>query len=511
MPGESMPAEPLEPPPAVTARLNTRPTPALASPIAVAILCLIVFAIYLPGIGIPYFGDDVGWIDTSTNALSHFVQVNADGWYRPLQASIYTVLQKNFGLTTVPIHVLCFLIHALLCWLILKFMLELGYGWVSASLAASFMALSQANAFALLSNDTLSQVAGTFFGCLSLWALVHSRAPGRNASRIGFYAISVLSFALALLSKETTASFFPILVCAILFAEYRRGHIGSWIKSVFLNTTPFAVVFLGYLLVRFAIGANSPSFGSGNYNFDVGLNVPWNLLLDLFALAVPISTVRAFEAFTGGETTAAVLIIVSSVLFLSLVAYGLWLRRHDLKIAAAMIFLIGSAFPMVFMNHVSELYVYNSMPFFSVLVGIGIGTVLEHCRRQYVKQMIAVCFGLVLLSHVAAIREKAVLMEENGQRASRLLAALGPYIAQVPRSGALLLVNPANRGLEYAVYLMPGFKVLEFEETFIKKTYGREDIDLEIVEEADLALRKMTPGTMILGLKDDTLSVFSKP
>jgi hypothetical protein len=492
-------------------RFKMRSMPALASPIAVAILCLVVFAVYLPGIDIPYFGDDLGWVDTSTNALKHFVQVNADGWYRPLQASIYTVVQKNFGLTTVPIHILGFAIHALLCWLILKFMLELGYGWVSALLAAGFMALSQANAFALLSNDTLSQVAGTFFGCLSLWALVHGRADGLNKSRIAFYALSVVSFALALLSKETTASFLPILVCAMLFAEYRKENMGSWIKSVFLNAIPFVVVFLGYLMVRSAVGANSPSFGSGGYNFDVGLNVPWNLLLDLFALAVPVSTVRAFEVFSSGDTAAAVLIIASSLFFLSLVAYGLWLRRGDLKIAAAIIFLIGSAFPMVFMNHVSELYVYNSMPFFAVLVGIGLGTVLERCRRRYVKQTIAACFGLLLLSHVAAIREKAFLMDQNGQRASSLLAALGPYIAQVPPRGALLLVNPESRELEYAVYLMPGFKVLEFEEPFIKKTYGREDIELKIVEEADPALRTVTPGTVILGLKGDTLSLLFKP
>jgi len=503
-------AERIEPP-AMSARAASRSFRTLAGPLALAALCLVIFALYLPGIAIPYYGDDFGWIDISTHPLKHFVQVNADGWYRPLQASVYTVVQKHFGVSTVPIHVICFLLHALLCWLILKFMMELGFGRLSALLAAVFMALSQANAFALLSNDTLSQVAGAFFGCLSLWALVHGLSKHENKTRIAFYSLSIAAFVLALFSKETTASFFPILVCAVLFDEYRSGEGRPSIKKIFLEAAPFAIVFLAYLTVRSAVGANSPSFGSGGYNFDIGLNLPRNVLLDLFAVSVPISTVQVFEAYSTGEAAAVVLMVICSVLFLGTVAYGLWLRRSDLRVAAVVVFLIGSAFPMVLLNHVSELYVYNSMPFFSVLVGIGIGAVLERAKRLHLKQMITACFGLMLLGHVAAIREKAILMRENGERASALVAGIGGYINQVPRGGELLLVKPTQQEVEYAVYLMPGFKVIEFGETYIKKIFGREDIDLRIIEPADLWSRRAAPGTVILGLEGDTLRLVSKP
>lgn len=511
MSSERMPAEPMQPPRAISARFESRSFRTVAGPIAFVVLCLMIFAVYLPGVAIPYYGDDFGWIDTSTRPLKHFVQVNADGWYRPLQASIYTMVQKNFGVSTVPIHLLCFFIHALLCWLILNFMLELGYGWASALLAAGFMALSQANAFALLSNDTLSQVAGTFFGCLSLWTLVHGLSKRANKTRLAFLSLSVVSFALALSSKEATSAFFPILVCAVLFCEYRSGRLWPWTKKAFIEAAPFTIIFLAYLTVHSAIGANSPSFGSGVYNFDLGLNLPRNLLLDLLDLTVPVSTVQTFEAFISGETATLAVIIACSLLFFLTVAYGLWLRRNDLKIAAAIIFLLGSAFPMVLLNHVSELYVYNSMPFFSVLVGIGIGAVLESAGHHRFKQVIAACLGLMLVGHVAAIREKTLLMRENGRRASTLVAAIGTYINQVPPKGSLLLVNPASREIEYAVYLMPGFKVIEFGESYIKKIYGREDIDLRIIEEADLRSRRETPDTVILGLEGDSLRLLSKP
>lgn len=500
------------PQPSKALMLKTSSMRLVATPAIVVILGLAIFFVYLPGIGIPYFGDDFGWVDVSTAPLRHFVQVNADGWYRPIQASIYTVVQKNFGLNTVPIHLLNFLAHALLCWLIANSVTALGYAPATAFLAAFFMALSQANAFALLSNDTFSQVAGTFFGCLSLWGLLKwNRDPAAYAKPIVPYIVSVVAFALALLSKETTSSFFPILGCALLFQNYRAANKFASIKKVFLELIPFALVFLAYFIIRLLVGANSPSFGSGGYNFRIGLNVPINLLMDLFAAAVPASTVTAFEAFHAHDVATIALIASSTALSLLAVGYGLWLRRSDLKIAAGIIFLIGSAFPMVLMNHVSELYVYNLMPFFSILVGIGVSALLDASKRVYIRQAIAAGFVLMLLSHIGAIRDKAALMQKNGERAAMLLQQIGPYVNEVPPGGELLLVNPSTGQTEYAVYLMPGFKALEFGESFIKKTYAREDISLRIVDEAEFKALKQRADAMILTVNGDTLEVISKP
>ena len=477
------------------------------------ILGVVIFLVYLPGIAIPYYGDDLGWIDAASSPWRHFVQVNTDGWYRPLQAGIYTVVQKYFGLSTTPIHVLMFLVHALLCVLVVKATADLGYGGVAPLLAGVFMALSQANAFALLSNDTLSQVAGTFFGCLSLWALA-SPHLGRRAlqSPAGVYLLSVAAFAVALFFKETTSSFLPLLLCVLALINYRRSSFRVFLTRSLAMSLPYISVFLAYFAVRVLVGANAPSFGPGGYHFRVGGNVIINVLMDMLALVVPTSSVVAFEAFANRSIVALALIAAGALLLIAVIGYGLWLKRRDWKPAVIFILMVGSVFPMVMMNHISELYVYNTTPFFSMLAGIGLGAVLESARPHR-HLVFALGAGILVLfaSHLAAIRDKALMMQENGERAVKLLERLGPYFAQVPRRGALVLVNPPAQKPEYAVYVMNGFNVLQYGEPYIKQVHGREDIEISIIDASELARARKSRDALILGLDGDSLRVIAKP
>jgi hypothetical protein len=123
------------------------------------------------------------------------------------------------------------------------------------------------------------------------------------------------------------------------------------------------------------------------------------------------------------------------------------------------------------------------------------------------------CCVLMFVSHIAAIRDKTSLMRKNGERAAMLIQQLGAYIDEVPPRGELLLLNPSTKQTEYAVYLMTGLKVLEFGESFIKKTYAREDITLRIIDESDFKenIEQHKTTAMILGLTGDTLSLIAKP
>ncbi len=477
------------------------------------ILGLVIFLVYLPGIAIPYYGDDLGWIDAVSSPWRHFLQVNTDGWYRPLQAAIYTVVQKQFELSTIPIHVAMLFMHALLCVLVIKATADLGYGGVSALLAGVFMALSQANAFALLSNDTLSQVAGTFFGCLALWALAspYLRRPAPRGASIA-YLVSVAAFGIALLFKETTSSFLPLLLCVVALINYRKFSLRGVITRSFVMAVPYICVFLCYLGVRALVGANSPSFGPGGYQFHVGTNIIINVLMDLSALVVPLSSVTVFEKLIERDLMTITVIATATLLFVAVIGYGLWLKRRDWKPAVVFVLMLGSLFPMVLMNHISELYIYNSTPFFSILAGIGLGAALECLQaRRYVASALGGGILLLFASHVAAVRDKALLMQENGERATMLLDRLAPYFDQVPQNGALLLVNPRSSHAEYAVYLMNGFNVLQFGEAGIKKLHAREDIDLAIIDESGIARARQRPDALILGLDADGLKLIAKP
>src|SRR5581483_7879969 len=173
---------------------------------------------------------------------------------------------------------------------------------------------------------------------------------------------------------------------------------------------------------------------------------------------------------------------------------------------------LGSLFPMVLMNHISELYIYNSTPFFSILAGIGLGAALECLQaRRYVASALGGGILLLFASHVAAVRDKALLMQENGERATMLLDRLAPYFDQVPQNGALLLVNPRSSHAEYTVYLMNGFNMLQFGEADIKKLHAREDIDLAIIDESGITRDRQRPDALILGLDADGLKLIEKP
>jgi hypothetical protein len=234
--------------------------------------------------------------------------------------------------------------------------------------------------------------------------------------------------------------------------------------------------------------------------------------MDMLALVVPTSSVVAFEAFANRSIVALALIAAGALLLIALIGYGLWLKRRDWKPAVIFILMVGSVFPMVMMNHISELYVYNTTPFFSMLAGIGLGAVLESARHHR-HLVFALGAGILVLfaSHLAAIRDKALMMQENGERAVKLLERLGPYFAQVPRRGALVLVNPPAQKPEYAVYVMNGFNVLQYGEPYIKQVHGREDIEISIIDASELARARKSRDALILGLDGDSLRVIAKP
>jgi hypothetical protein len=482
----------------------------MRTPAGVLVFALAIFLVYLAGIDIQYYQDDFEWIDPSSSVVDHFIRVNpANGWYRPIQASFLALVQRHFDLNTVPIHLASILIHALLCYWILVALIRTGYPPVHAILASAFMAFSQANAFALLSDDTLSQVLGTFFGCLSLWALLcRNKVAERPGNvHVGPYRLSVALFALALLSKEASVSFFPMLLCMLLLQNKTADRNAVAVKKFIGEAVPYGAVLAVYLTIRWLAGAQQPGLGPARYQFRIGLNIFKNFALDLFALTVPASSVTAFEAFNAGDAARFGLIAACSLAFLCAVAYGLVLcARRDKKIIVAAIFLIASSLPMIMLNHVSELYVYNSMPFFSVLVGIGVGALWENYKRSPVRHAVVALFIVMLASHVMAIRDKASLMRENGERAAVWIREIGPYMDRVPKNGELLLLNPPNnRVVEYSGYRMNGFNVLEYGEPFIKKRYGREDIGVRIVEPSDLGSAKQRPNVLILGLEGENL------
>jgi hypothetical protein len=477
-------------------------------------LLLLACLVYGPSLHAQYFEDDFLFLfDGSCRDFARpFLHKYPTGWYRPLEAALLTCIQRHFQMNTVPIHVVAISVHAGLSYLVYVVVLRLGVPRLAAMLASALMVVSQANVAAVLGNDTLSQIAGTAFGCCSVWLLylaLHRGCSERQSKAATLWQLaasprflaSLATFTLALLSKETSMSFL-LLNGATIFVHYRRlcpaeRRPGRVVATLF----PYVVLAAVYMAVRSWLGIAHLAFGPGRYNVDLGSNVVRNLTMLFTAMLIPVSTVSTFAALNLGRSV--LFLVMSSTAILVLVGLIAGLLRSGRAQTAVVIGILTvlALVPMILLNRVSELYAYNAMPFMSLLVALSLSGFIE---REKMRPAVAVVIGVVLASHIVATRAKAALMRENGQRAAALLERIDTFISTVPPNGELLLVNPDDGAPRYSNFLMPGFDVLRYGERTIARAAHREDIRVRIVSPRDLK-QQHGGGAVILSLKGGTV------
>src|SRR5262245_39345811 len=192
------------------------------------VLAIAAFVAFYPGLNIPYFADDFQYVGVAPGGRVFYFFTHRNPYhpfYRPVNSAVLIAIQRYFAFSTWPQHVINTLIHALTAWLVYLFMVRAKFTRLDALLGSSFMLLSQANAMAVLENDTFSQLAGTFFGYLALWLLYkcffESGIKRRQRPLYGFYVPALTAFALALWSKETSISFALLVGAFFVVKNYR--------------------------------------------------------------------------------------------------------------------------------------------------------------------------------------------------------------------------------------------------------------------------------------------------
>ncbi len=483
---------------------------------------VIALAVYWPYLNAPYFGDDYQFVfdKPASKILYYFAHRNPqNGFYRPIQASFLAVVQMYKGMQTWPIHLTQIGLHVVLARLVYVVIMSFGFSRLQAGIGAVFMLLSQASVHSVLSNDTLSQVGGTLFGCLSLWFLYRSyggtndgAGPSGWQKRINHkcYIAGVVMLLLSLFSKETSVSFPLMAVVVVLLANLRITRSASAVTRAVVDLLPYALATGLYLVVRSAVVETRPAFGPDLYNFHIGVNVIRNLAMCAFALLVPVSTVAAFSMLKYRLLVVFGAVGILTLVFSVLVALGLWRANQRTVIVLMVCFALLGLFPVVLLNHMGELYVYNSMPFVAVLVGIGLGQlwmVVEPERIGRVFLMLAVC--LVVASHVVAVRSKARLMDDNGRRTAALLEQVRPFVDNAPPNGRLWLLNPPVEAVEYSVFHVRGFSVL-ISALRIPHLWNRPDLEMRIIYPAQMQDNSTPDGTLVLTLEGDEVVVWPR-
>lgn len=473
-------------------------------------ICLVGFGIYFFGLTIPYYGDDFKFVFDipSSKILYFFLHPNPHAvWYRPIEASFLALVQTYFGLNTLPIHIVQLLLHILFAWMIFKAALVLGFSKLQAMCSSAYMVISQSNVLAVLSNDTFSQLLGTLFGCLALWFLFlstqSSNAPMTDqfVRHNRYFALSVIAFSVSIFSKESSLGFLLSIVIVVLFNMKKPSSFSF--RKIFAAILPFLAVTLVYVALRSLIIKVEPA---DRYDIAIGLNILKNFGMLVFATVVPASTVSIVEGLAESRFLILVIIVGATLLFIGMALYGLGLspgRERSLLVSALG---LTSAFPMILMKHVSELYTYNLIPFISILVGVGVGFLLRKLRAHKSKIAIIIIFVTVIsMGHVLGIQTKAHLMKRNGDRASSLLVQIGSYLTRVPPNGKLFLINPPMNQTEYSVFLMKGFNVLSYGLHRINQMSGRKDFTVRIIEIRDYEALKFSDNSLFLSLDDGTV------
>ena len=477
--------------------------------ILLVMLGIIGATIYWPGMRGKYFADDyqVVFAPVPSDIFHFFVHQNPhhNFAYRPLQATFLLLVQKQFGMSTWPIHYAQLGLHVLISWLVFIWMRRVGLSNQASLLGSLFMLVSQVNVSAVAGNDTFSQVSSALFGCGSLWSFYAYCQRSVTKS----YLISVSAFALALLAKENSIGYVLPLGLMAWFCGERCALSVARVKAVAVRLLPFLAILVLYLGLRSMVGVRATSEDESTYAIGIGVGNVQNLALFVGAAILPRSTVDMFIAGAEARYVTILLFVTEALLFALLVILGLWLcDRRKLPLIVCFFALIV-VLPMTLFKHVSELYVYNAMPLLAIPVGVGLDRILNTRGKRKILHFLVVSILLLMLGNqMSAVRSKATMMKENGEKSEVLLHQIVPLTDKVPEGGQLLLVNPDSMGVEYSVFLMRGFNVLSNGEHQINVLSGRSDFKISILTEAELARIGHTQSSVALRLAENQSTVF---
>src|SRR5262249_55189457 len=142
-----------------------------------------------------------------------------------------------------------------------------------------------------------------------------------------------------------------------------------------LMLVPFVAIVAVYTAIRTYVGLARPQIGTGYYDIQLGFNIVRNLVGVSGSAVMPAGHVPSYLARRERDVAMLGLVAASTVGLLVAVLYGHY-RAGTLRLALVFgLLALTGQFPVMLM-HLSEVYIYNSMPFIAIIIGSGIGALL---------------------------------------------------------------------------------------------------------------------------------------
>ncbi|MBS1552220.1 MAG: hypothetical protein JST15_09165 [Bacteroidetes bacterium] len=180
--------------------------------IAVVNICLL-----LPSLSIPFFGDDFAWLLQSQNpnefSFLKFICLPAPfDYFRPLPKLFFYVFSRLPGADFIFFRVAVIILHILCAVTLYRLSIALKYSKETAFAAALIFSVLSCHSEVLFFINCINELFSAFFILAGLYLFCEYRSYKNDV-------FIILLFLLALLSRESSVCFFPLL----LTVNYRSG------------------------------------------------------------------------------------------------------------------------------------------------------------------------------------------------------------------------------------------------------------------------------------------------
>jgi Tfp pilus assembly protein PilF len=368
-------------------------------------LVILTFAAYIPALGAGFVWDDDMYV-THNRLLT-----DSDGMYRiwfttdspsqyfPLVFTVFRLEYKLWGLNPAGYHIVNILLHianVILLWVILR-----GLALPGAWFASALFAVHPVQVESVAWVTELKNVLMCFFFFLSFLVWLKFTAPRQNRKRAWpLYILSLLLYALALLSKTTACTMPAALVLGLWICRYRL-NLRRW-----LQIAPYTAMGLamGMLTIWWE------QHHQGTMGLELGLSLLERLLIAsramwfyLYKLYVPLGLTFSYPKWSVDETSPVWYVWLLCWLAVA-VGFWYWRKKIGKGPVAGVVFFVATLSPMLsFLSlytfrytYVADHYQYIASIGVFALVAAAFYKLLEKAGRRY--RDVVVVLMLVVVS-----------------------------------------------------------------------------------------------------------------
>jgi hypothetical protein len=260
-------------------------------------IVLIALVLYWPATSAWFFQDDLQWLaGTLTFTPGSLLDFAAQRhFYRPVISLYFWAATPLFGGSPVLFHWANSTLHAANGLLVLALARAIGFTRPWSFAAAVFFVSMPAYVEAIAWVSALAEPVTTFFGILSVIALLRARREGSFRWKL----VSIVAFFMALITHESSVVLLPLLLIADLAFATPAGDAARPSRdlgSIIRRYAPYLALVALYLILDLSVNRRSYLVEEGHYR--VGVHAIGNLLAYVITLYVGERNLPSYIAVT---------------------------------------------------------------------------------------------------------------------------------------------------------------------------------------------------------------------